>query len=140
MTPRSRTAPGDLPVGTDDDHQRRLGAGVGVVAEVADATRQDEPDVALRRLVHVDGLHRGVDARAERGIVQRHRETNGGGGGAETAEVTIAQERPAVVGAQRFVDPGPVEETMVEDRDGRLAVVREAPVDVDGDAHASFVT
>ena len=51
--------------------------------------------------------------------------------------VAIEEERLAIVGAQRLVHAFAVQESVVEDRYGRVCRVRDAPVDEDDRVHAA---
>ena len=112
--------------------------GVGVlriVGEVADAAGEQHADVGLPAS-KVRRRHRVADPRSQVGVGEWHVEDDHPGRIAQAADVTVVQERPAVIGPHRLVDPLAVEEAVIEDRHHGLALRGDAPVHVDRRRHA----
>ncbi len=113
----------------DDDDDGRLRTGVRVIAEIADAAREEKTDVVL--VFDLDRLHGVYDARTERAIVERYVQGDPLSRGAQPPEVTVEKKRLMVIGAQGFVDALSEEKTVVEDRHDRRRSFRDCAVDID---------
>ena len=123
----------DVVVGTRDDDSRGARTGGRVVGQLADAARDKHPNGHLA--TRVDAPHRLPNPGFEVAVSQRHIERETVGGGAESGEMPVKQERPAVVGAQCLIHPVAVEKSVVEYRDDRLVTIGDEAVHVDCRVH-----
>ena len=110
------------------------GTGGRVVGQLADAARDEHPNGHFT--TGVDTAHRLPHPGLEGGVGRRHIERETVGGGAESGEMPVEQERLAVVGAQRLVHAVAVEKPVVEHRDDRLVAIGDDAVHVDRCLHA----
>ena len=119
-----------LPMRAGDDDDGRRPADGGVVAEIADAPRDEYPEGHLA--VRVDAAHGVAHAALQLPIRRRDRQGQARRRGPEPGEVPIRQEGLAVVGAEGLVDAVAVEKAVVEHRDHRPVAGRHDPVHVHG--------
>ncbi len=123
-----------------DDDDRRFAAGGRVVGQLADAARHQDSQIGFAAAgPELGRAHRVAKAAVdlvigERNVERQHRRRR-----SQPAHMAIEQERFAVVGPQRLVDPFAVQKPMVEHGNHRVLAVDHAAVDIDHRAHATSV-
>jgi len=117
----------------DDDDDGRIGRRFQVVGQLADAARDQDPDVRLPierrcrlRLTNLSG---------ELLVTEGERQLDHAGGTSQPPHVAVEEKRPAVIGAHRFVDALAVQKAVIKDGDHRLALRGDTPIDVDRCGH-----
>ena len=109
------------------------GAGLRVVAELADAARQEHAHVALAGAAErLDGR---LDPGQQLGVAEGDLQRDHLRGIPQATHVGAEQEGLAAVGAQHLVHAVSEHEPVVEDRDRRVVLSAEPPVDVDHRSH-----
>ncbi len=118
----------------DHDH-RRDRAFRGIQPEIADAARDDQPDVAILEAVGIDGFfHR----RANRIARDRDRKSDRFGRREEPVQVLFAFENPPVVDANAFEYAVAVKQTVVVDADLGVGLIVKLSVDPDFQLHCAL--
>ena len=114
-----------------DDDDRRDWRRLEIVGEVPDATRHQDPDLGLAS-AEVGSGRRVLDLRCHVGVGEWEREVDHSGRVTEPPHVPLIEKHAAIVGPERLVDALTIEEAMIEDGDHRIAVTRDAAIDVHG--------
>jgi len=118
----------------DDDDDRGDRRRLRVVGELADAARDEHADV------HVAADARGrvglANLRREIVVGKGERQLDHARGSTEPRHVPVVEKRSLVIRAHRLVDAFAVEEAVIEDRYHRIALGRDASVDVDRCRHS----
>jgi len=117
----------------DDDDDRGIRRRLGIVGERADAARDEHADVDLA--VDLRERLRIANLRRELLVGEGERQLNHPRRPPQPPHVAVVEKRAPVIGAHRFVDALAVEEAVIEDGDHRIALRRDASINIDHRRH-----